>query len=167
MWRSLLQKWWRPVVGLILGLATAATAAKLVPVTTLPREGITATLVQLGLGDPTKALDVIDWIIVQNWYYLLPILLGAIVTVAIMADSEFKPSIKSGMRMAAISVFPVPFLMIMMALTKGFSYDLFTWAERLIMIPGAAVTMGVLGGVIATYGIRIGLGFKRRTKSIL
>lgn len=163
----MIRRSWRTVLGVMLGVLVSIFIRDLTPSITFPREYVTSFLLGIGFVLPSQVFDSIDFVMLALKPIFLPVLAGAALCVLIAGVNQVKAGLRLGFIVASLVVGLPLLALIFFIFVRGLSFPLLTWFVRVFIQPVAAVSAGMLAGVIAVWLRNLAATTRRRASSSL
>ena len=151
----------------MLGVLVSIFIRDWAPSFTFPRAETTSLLLGVGFVIPDGVYDGIDWVFAAIHPVFVPVFIGSLLCVLIVAPEAVKHGMRLGFLVASLVVGLPLAALILLAFVRGFSYPLMTWVVRVFVQPVAAVASGWFAGIVAVLILRLGGLARRRASSSL
>lgn len=161
------RKWWRTLLGVVLGVVAAVLLRNVVPEVTFPRGSVTALLLSIGFVIPDVVYNDVDIVLAATRPVFLPVIAATIVCTVVAGTDTVKRGVWLGILVGNVYVALHVGTIIFLA-TRGLTHyelsDLVLW---IFVHPIAAVAAGILAGATMAYVLRVATTVRERASSSL
>jgi hypothetical protein len=157
---------WRTPLGVALGFLVSQFVWRRTPSAVFPSGDVIGILSSMGLAVPDKVFSAIEWVYAAATPVGPAVALGALVCVLIVGADTLKRGVRFGVLIALLDV-TLPLGVMIWHVTRGLSFPFMKWVEKAFLQPVAAITVGMLVGLVVGLIQRLASATRQRAKSSL